>query len=70
MICKPGELGEICINSPYTMTEYLERPAENKECFLEDGFLRTGDLGVYTEQGDISLIDRIKEIIKYVHDCD
>ena len=52
------------------MTEYLERPAENKECFLEDGFLRTGDLGVYNEQGDISLIDRIKEIIKYVKDCD
>ena len=68
MICKPGELGEICINSPYTMAEYLERPAETKECFLEDAFIRTGDLGVYDEQGYFSLIDRIKEIIKYVQD--
>ena len=66
MICKPGELGEICVNSPHTMMEYLERPEENKQCFLEDGFIRTGDLGVYDDQGNFSLVDRIKEIIKYV----
>ena len=48
-ICKPGELGEICISSPFMMMEYLERPEANKEVFLGDGFLRTGDLAVYDD---------------------
>ena len=64
-VCKPGELGEICIASPFTMKEYLERPEETKECFLEDGFMRTGDLGFYNERGQFFLVDRIKELIKY-----
>ena len=48
---------------------YLERPEADKEVFLDDGFLRTGDLGVYDDQGHISYIDRIKEIIRYVIAC-
>ena len=48
------------------MMEYLERPEENNMVFLEDGFIRTGDLGVYDDQGNFLLIDRIKEVIKYV----
>ena len=48
------------------MMEYLERPEANKEIFLPDGFLRTGDLGIYNNQGRVSYIDRVKEIIKYV----
>ena len=46
------------------MKGYLERPEENKQCFMEDGYLRTGDLGHYNERGDFLLVDRIKEIIK------
>ena len=48
------------------MVEYLERPEETKEIFLEDGFMRTGDLGFYNEQGGFSFVDRLKEMIKYV----
>ena len=47
------------------MKEYLERPEETKECFLEDEFIRTGDLGFYNEKGEFFMVDRIKEIIKY-----
>ena len=57
-------MGEICVGSPWTMKEYLGRPEDNKECFIGDGFLRTGDLGFYSEQGDFTMVDRIKEIIK------
>ena len=46
------------------MTEYLERPEDTKACCLEDGFMRTGDLGVLDAQGRYSVVDRIKEIIK------
>ena len=63
-ICQPGKLGEICVSSPFTMKEYLERPEENKECFIDNGFLRTGDLGFYNEDGEYTIVDRIKEIIK------
>ena len=66
-ICRPGELGEICVKSPFAMTEYLCRPEATKQTFLDDGFLRTGDLGLYDEHGNFSFVDRLKEIIKYVN---
>ena len=46
------------------MKGYLGRPQEDKDIFLKDGFLRTGDLGFYNETGDFVMVDRIKEIIK------
>jgi len=52
------------------MMEYLERPEENKRVFLDDGFIRTGDLGVYDDEGNFALVDRIKEVIKYVQEQD
>ena len=58
-------MGEICVKSPYHMSEYLERPESNKECFLEDGFMRTGDLGVYDKEGRASYVDRMRSVIKY-----
>ena len=62
--CKSGEVGEICVKSPYTMSEYLERPDSTKECFGEDGFMRTGDMGKYDQDGRVAYVDRIKAIIK------
>ena len=49
------------------MSEYLERPDDTKECFLEDGFIRTGDLGLYDKEGRVSYVDRMKAVIKYVN---
>ena len=46
------------------MSEYLERPEFNTECLVKDGFIRTGDLGVYDKEGRISFVDRIKSVIK------
>ena len=34
------------------------------ETFAEDGFLKTGDIGYYDEDGDFFIIDRLKELIK------
>ena len=65
-MCGIGETGEISVKSPYHMSEYLERPESNKEVFLEDGFIRTGDLGVCDKEGRISYVDRMKSVIKYV----
>ena len=43
---------------------YLNRPEATAEMIMEDGYLRTGDLGYYTEEGHIFILDRLKELIK------
>ena len=63
-LCRADEIGEICVSSPYAMLEYLERPEENKKCFMSDGYIRTGDLGKYHNDGRFIFIDRIKALIK------
>ena len=47
------------------MQGYFENDEKNKEAFDEQGWLKTGDIGYYTEGEFVFLVDRIKEIIKY-----
>ena len=47
------------------MLRYLKRPKETEEFFDFEGFGHSGDLGYYTEEGDIKFVDRFKEIIKF-----
>ena len=47
------------------MNGYLKRPEETAELIDVEGFGHTGDLGYYTEKGDIYYVDRMKELIKY-----
>ena len=60
----PGELGELCISGPQVMTGYLNRPDATAETIRPDGFLRTGDLAYYTEDGYVFITERLKELIK------
>ena len=62
--CRPGEEGEICVKSPSMMLCYLNREKETEEYFDFEGFGHTGDIGYYTEEGDIYYTDRLKELIK------
>jgi long-chain acyl-CoA synthetase len=61
---KFAEDGEILIKSPGTMAGYYKRPDLNAECFTEDGFFRTGDLGELTPAGLLRLTGRKKELFK------
>jgi long-chain acyl-CoA synthetase len=54
--------GEICIRGPNVMKGYLKNPEETKAVFWGD-WLRSGDLGVFDEDGYLYIIDRIKEMI-------
>lgn len=62
--CGYGEEGEILVRGPQVMRGYHDRPEATANAF-ENGWLRTGDLGVVDEDGYLSVIDRVKELIKY-----
>ena len=58
-----GEAGEICIKGPNVMRGYYQQPAETKEAFTADGFMRTGDIGTMDARGYIKIVDRKKDMI-------
>ncbi len=57
-----GELGEIEVHSASLMTGYWRQPEATAAAFV-DGFVRTGDIGSFDEDGFVSVVDRMKDII-------
>ena len=58
-----GERGELCIRGPQVMKGYYNRPEETAHVFMDDGFLRTGDVAVMDENGFVRIVDRKKDMI-------
>lgn len=59
----PGTIGEIECFGPSVMLGYYENPAANARAFTQDGFFRTGDLGIFDERGLLRIAGRSKEMI-------
>ena len=57
-----GERGEICCRGPQVMPGYWQRPSETEEVFFGEWF-RTGDIGVMDNEGFVTIVDRIKDMI-------
>lgn len=56
--------GELMVHSPTAMIGYLNNPTETKKVLTDDGWMRTGDIGYYDNNGDFYITDRSKELIK------
>ncbi|MDQ5918137.1 MAG: long-chain acyl-CoA synthetase [Pseudomonadota bacterium] len=54
--------GEICVNGPQVMKGYWNNPAETANV-LQDGWLKTGDIGFLDAEGRVTLTDRKKDVI-------
>ncbi|KAJ0173594.1 hypothetical protein K1T71_010743 [Dendrolimus kikuchii] len=61
----PNEQGEICIKGPILMKGYAGNDKESREIIDVEGYLKTGDIGYYNEDGCFFIVDRLKELIKY-----
>jgi acyl-CoA synthetase (AMP-forming)/AMP-acid ligase II len=59
-----GEPGELWARGPQVMAGYLGRPDATVEIVDADGWLHTGDLGYVDDDGNVFIVDRLKELIK------
>jgi long-chain acyl-CoA synthetase len=60
---KLAEDGEILAKGPNVFRGYHKDEAATREIFTEDGWLKTGDVGRWTEDGFLQIIDRKKDIL-------
>jgi long-chain acyl-CoA synthetase len=58
-----GEAGEICIRGPQVMAGYWNRPDETAKVMTQDGYFKSGDVGVMDERGYVRIVDRKKDMI-------
>lgn len=59
----PGEAGEIELHGICCTPGYWEKPEANASSFSQDGWLKTGDIGMLDEDGFLHITGRIKEIV-------
>jgi long-chain acyl-CoA synthetase len=61
---KITEAGEVMFRSPGVFVEYYKNPEETANIKTEDGWVHTGDAGLFSENGHLKIIDRAKDVGK------
>lgn len=61
----PFSEGEICFKGPLIMKGYIGDPQSTHSTIDKDGWLHTGDVAYYDNDGYFFIVDRLKELIKY-----
>lgn len=57
-----GQTGEVVISGPHVMKGYFDRPEESAAA-IRDGWLHSGDIGRFDEDGYLYIVDRIKDLV-------
>ncbi|KAJ9101063.1 hypothetical protein QFC21_003281 [Naganishia friedmannii] len=63
----PLPQGEIWLRGPSIAKGYYKRPDLDAEAFTSDGWFKTGDVGQWNPDGTLSIIDRVKNLVKLSH---
>lgn len=63
----PNDVGEMYIMTGLKFLGYANNPEASRQAFDSSGWLTTGDLGYFTEDGEIFIVDRKKDMIKYLN---
>jgi acyl-CoA synthetase (AMP-forming)/AMP-acid ligase II len=61
----PGGRGELWVKGPNVMSGYLNNAEATAGTLDDEGYLHTGDVAEVTDEGVFSIVDRVKELIKY-----
>ncbi|CAO1335168.1 unnamed protein product [Diamesa serratosioi] len=62
----PDEEGEICFQTPVSFLGYYNNPLQTKEILDDDGWMHSGDIGKFDNEGNLIIVDRKKDILKYL----
>ncbi|XP_049291818.1 luciferin 4-monooxygenase-like [Anopheles funestus] len=61
----PNERGELCFRGTQVMKGYIGNDQATRHTIDQDGWLHSGDVGYYDNEGEFFVVDRLKELIKY-----
>jgi len=59
----PDEVGEVLTRGPHTMDRYWRRPEATAQTIEPDGWVHTGDIGRWDDEGYLHLLDRRHDVI-------
>lgn len=58
-----GESGQLVVKGPQVMQGYWNMPEETRKVLTQDGYFKTGDVGLRLTDGSIKIVDRLKDMI-------
>lgn len=61
----PNQKGELYFKGDFIMKGYIGNTEATNSTIDKEGWLATGDLGYYDDEGFFYIVDRLKELIKY-----
>ncbi|PYO00283.1 MAG: hypothetical protein DMD91_10890 [Candidatus Rokuibacteriota bacterium] len=65
--CRAGEEGELQFRGPRVTRGYYKKPEETTQAFTDDGWFRSGDLGVQDDDGHVIFKGRLREVLRISH---
>ena len=60
--CAIGVSGEVVVRGPHTMLGYWNKPEETAKA-LQNGWVYTGDAGIFDDEGYLYIVDRLKDMV-------